>query len=123
MVKDCVVAVIVSAGLGVALCDVPPVPLAVPVTVMVCRPEGTVMFAAVVTVKVTVCEAEPFSVTLAGLKLQSAPAGKPAVQLPGAPVAEFVKLMVWVEPLTGAMVRTAVADCPAGIEAGVKGVL
>ena len=80
------------------------------------------MFATVVTVKVTVWGAKPSSITLLGVKLQSAPAGNPAVQLPGAPVTEFVKLIVWVEPFSGATVRTAVADCPAGIEAGVRAV-
>jgi hypothetical protein len=46
------------------------------------------------------------------------------VQLPGLePVfelVEFVKLMVWVEPLTGVRVKVAEVDCPAEMEAGVK---
>ena len=69
-------------------------PLAVPVTVIVCTPVGSAMLAAVVTVSVTVWEALPLRVTLGGVKLQSAPAGKPAVQLPGAELVEFVKLTV-----------------------------
>jgi hypothetical protein len=81
------------------------------------------MLAAVVMVKVTGTESVPSSVTLAGLKLQSAPAGRPAVQLPGAELVEFVKLMVAVEPFTGVMVRTAVAVCPAGMELGDRAVV
>ena len=67
----------------------------------------------------------PSSVTLVGLKVQRAPVGKPAVQLPGLePVLElieFVKLMVCVEPFTGAMVKVAEEDCPAETEAGDRG--
>jgi hypothetical protein len=82
------------------------------------------MLGVVETVSWTVFELTPSSVTLVGLKVQSAPAGKPAVQLPGVvPVeelAEFVKLIVSVEPFWGAMVRTATADCPAGTELGAR---
>ena len=67
----------------------------------------------------------PSSVTLVGLKVQRAPVGNPAVQLPGLePVfelIEFVKLMVCVEPFTGASVNVADADCPAKTEAGDRG--
>jgi hypothetical protein len=67
----------------------------------------------------------PSSVTLVGLKVQRAPVGNPAVQLPGLePVfelIEFVKLMVCVEPFTGASVNVAAADCPAKTEAGDRG--
>lgn len=67
----------------------------------------------------------PSSVMLVGLKAQRAPTGKPAVQLPGLePVLElieFVKLMVCVEPFTGATVKVAEADCPAKTEAGDRG--
>jgi hypothetical protein len=102
--------VAVTVRFTVAVWDVPPVPLGVPVTVMVCTPEGTVMLAAVEIVKVTVWEFVPSSVTLPGLKLQSAPAGRPAEQLCGFELVEFVKLMVWVEPFTGAMVNVTEAD-------------
>lgn len=112
--------VAVTVRFTVALCDVPPVPLAVPVTVMVCAPSA--ILAAVETVRVTVLEFTPSSVTLVGLNVQRAPAGKPAVQLPGLePVlelVEFVKLMVWVEPFTGEMVKVAAANCPAEMEPG-----
>jgi len=76
------------------------------------------MLAAVEMVKVTVWEFVPSSVTLAGLKLQSAPAGRPAEQLCGFELVEFAKFMVWVEPFTGAMVRVTKADCPAEMDAG-----
>jgi hypothetical protein len=120
-VKVSVVAVTVR--FTCAVCDPPNVPLAVPETVIVCTPVGKAMLAAVVMVKVTGTESVPSSVTLAGLKLQSAPAGRPAVQLPGAELVEFVKLMVAVEPFTGVMVRTAVAVCPAGMELGDRAVV
>ena len=84
----------VTVRLTFVVCDVPPVPLAVPVTVMVCTPVGIAILAAVVMVKVTVLELVPSSVTLEGLKLQSAPAGRFTVQLPGEEPVEFVKLMV-----------------------------
>jgi len=82
------------------------------------------MLGAVDTVSVTVCELTPLSVTLVGLNVQRAPAGRPAVQLPGVvpveEVAEFVKLTVSVDPFTGAMVNVAVADCPAETEPGAR---
>jgi len=78
----------------VALCEALLLPLEVPVTVIVCAPEGTAMLAAVVMVKATFWEALPLSVTLVGLKLQSVPAGRPAEQLPGAELVELVKLIV-----------------------------
>jgi hypothetical protein len=68
-------------------------------------------------VRVTVLELVPSRVTLVGLKVQSAPAGNPAVQLPW-PEPEFVKLIVCVEPFTGEMVSVADADCPAVTELG-----
>jgi hypothetical protein len=91
------------------------VPL-VPETVMACAPEGNVIFAAVVMVRTTgmVWRGLPSSVTLAGLKLQSAPAGRFAVQLPGFDAVEFVKFTVPVKPLVGAMVIVEVAVWPAG---------
>ena len=120
MVKLSVVGVTVA--LTFAVCDVPPTALGVPVTVMLCAPRA--MLGAVDTVSVTFCELAPLSVTLVGLNVQSAPAGKPAVQLPGIvpveEVVEFVKLMVSVEPFTGAMVNLAVADCPAETELGAR---
>jgi hypothetical protein len=78
----------------------------------------------VLTVKVTLfaSAALPSSVTLVGLKVQSAPAGRPAVQLPGlVPVLElkeFAKLMVCVEPFTGVKVNVVDVGCPAATEAG-----
>src|SRR5437764_5506329 len=103
------------------VCEVLPAPLDVPLTVIAVAAEDTAMLAVVVTVTVICWEFMPSSVTLVGLlgllgllKVQRAPAGKPAVQLPGEELVEFVKLMVCVEPLTGAMVKVAVADCPAG---------
>ena len=114
--------VAVTVRLTFAVCDVPPVPLAVPLTVMVSKPDA--MFAAVVTVKVTVFEFMPSSVTLVGLKLQRAPAGRPAVQLPlllpVLELVELVKLMVCVEPFTGARVNVTEAGCPAETEPGTK---
>ena len=69
----------------------------------------------------------PSSVTFLGLKVHRAPAGKPAVQLPGLePVLElmeFVKLMVCVELFTGVKVNVTEVDCPAEIEMGVSGVV
>src|SRR5271166_2187455 len=79
---------------------------------------GIAMLAVVAMVRVTVWEFVPSSVTLPGLKLQSAPAGRPAEQLCGFELVEFVKLIVWVEPFTGATVRVTEADCPAEIDAG-----
>ena len=84
-------------------CELPPVPLSVPVIVMVCRPVGTVMFAAVLIVKVVLpVGVTPPNVTIEGLKLQVAPAGRPE-QLLG------VKFRV-PAPLTGAIDRVEVAD-------------
>ncbi len=71
------------------------------------------------------------SVTLVGVrglvrfwKLQSAPAGRPAVQLPGVKLvgdpAELVKLMVSLVPCTRVRVKVAMADCPAEIDAGAS---
>jgi hypothetical protein len=117
-VKVWFVAVTVRLGLGDALCAAPPVPLAVPLTVIVCAPEGSAMFAVVLMVRVTFWEALPLSVTLCGLKLHSAPGGRPAGQLPGAELVEFVKLIVCVELFTGAMVKVTADDCPAGMDAG-----
>jgi len=112
--------VAVTIRLTLAVCDVPPVPLAVPVRVMEFAP--STMLGAVVTVSVTVLELTPSSVTPVGLKVQRAPAGKPAVQLPLLePVfelVEFVKLTVCVEPFTGVRVNVADADCPAETELG-----
>jgi hypothetical protein len=81
---------------------------------------GNAMLAALLMVTVTfmVWAGLPSSVTLAGLKLHSMPAGNPAEQLPGAELVELVKLMVCVEPFTGAMVKVTAADCPAGMVAG-----
>ncbi len=111
--------VVVTVRFTVALCDVPPAPLAVPVTVMVCEPNA--MLAAVVMVRVTVLEFMPSSVTLVGLKEQRAPTGKPAVQLdPVLELTELVKLMVWVEPFTGVKVNVAEVDCPAEMELGIR---
>src|ERR1700692_2091279 len=100
--------VAVTVRLTGAECELPPVPLAVPVTVIESVPRA--MFGAVLTVSVTFTEWVPSRVTLVGLKVQSAPVGKPAVQLPGVEplvleLSEFAKLMVWVEPFTGATVK------------------
>jgi len=73
------------------------------------------MFAAVATVRPTDTEEVPFSVTLAGLKLQSAPAGRPE-QLPPLETVELVKFTVPVKPPAGVMVIAEVAGgpvCPA----------
>jgi hypothetical protein len=51
----------------------------------------------------------PSIVTLVGVKLQSAPAGTPAVHPAGEP-----KLIVPVNPLAGVTVTVCVAICPAG---------
>jgi len=80
------------------------------------------MLATVVIVNVTVLTSAgtPSSATLDGLKLQAAPAGRPAVQLPGLEITpgldtiEFVKLTVPVKPVVGVRVMTEVAVCPAG---------
>jgi hypothetical protein len=69
------------------------------------------MFAALLMVRISICECVPSSVTLVGLKLQAVPAGKPVQLLE-------VKLTVCVELFTGATVRVTEADCPAGIDAG-----
>ena len=114
-VKDWLVAV--TLKFAVAVCDAPPAPLAMPVTV-IAGETGVAMLAEVVMVIVTFWDLVPSSVTLAGLKLQSAPAGRFAVQLPAEELVELVKLTVWVEPFTGAMVKVTEADCPAGTEVG-----
>ena len=75
IVKLSVVAV--SVRLMVVGIEVLPV---VPVTVMACVPSA--MFAEVAIVKVTFCEWTPSRMMLAGLKLQFAPEGRPAVQPP-----------------------------------------
>lgn len=62
--------------------------------------------------------------TLVGLKVHTVCCCRPAVQLPGVQLVgefvEFVKLMVSVEPFTGAIVSVAIADCPAEMELGVR---
>lgn len=130
MVKDSLVAVTVR--LTLAVCDRFPLPLGVPVTVMACAPVGSAMLATVVIVSCTVADGLALvSVTLVGVlgllrfwKLQSAPAGKPDVQLPGVELVgepdEFVKLMVSLVPCTRVRVKTAIADCPAEMDAGAK---
>jgi hypothetical protein len=99
------------------------VPL-VPVTVIASGPEANAMLADVVMVRATDigCAGFPSRVTLPGLKLQSAPAGKPAVQLPGLEAVEFVKFTVPVKPLVGVMFMLDVAVCPAGTLAGLRAV-
>ncbi len=101
-VKDWLVAVIVKDAVVVRV--VPPVPPSVPVIVMVCTPEGTVMLAVVVMVKVIVPVAgvPPKLTRPALLKLQDAPVGRP-LQLLG------LKLMVSA-PFTGVITRVAVVD-------------
>ena len=120
----------VTVRLTVAVCVVPPVPLAVPVTVIDCTPVGIAMLACVVMVRPTVAVGfAVVSVKLVGLlgspgllKVQSAPGGRPAVQLPGVELVgelvEFVKLMVALVPLVRVRVKVAVADCPAEMELG-----
>jgi len=61
------------------------------------------MFAVVAMVKVTVWELVPSSVTLVGLKPQLEPPGRPVQLLE-------VKLIVWVDPFTGEMVKVTEAD-------------
>ena len=106
----------VRVKLTVVVCDMPPVPLGVAVMVIVCAPVGITMLAVVAMVNVTGWESVPSSEKLAGLKLQVAPAGTPVQLLE-------VKVMLWWEPFTGAMVKTAVADCTAGAELGVRGLV
>jgi hypothetical protein len=119
--------VAVTVRLTGVVCDVFPLPLGVPVMVMVCAPAGSAILATVVIVSCTVTGVEPLSVTLVGLKLQSAPAGRPAVQLPGVELVgepdEFVKLMVSLRPCTKVRVKVAMADCPADTDAGAKGLV
>jgi hypothetical protein len=107
----------VTVRLTVAVCELPPTPLSVPVIVMVCAPEGIAMLGdvAMVTVMVGEPETPPKVTEPVPLKLQVAPAGKPE-QLLG------VKLTVPdpVTPLAGAMVKVDEADCPAEMEAGVS---
>jgi hypothetical protein len=74
--------------------------------------ETSAIFAAVVMVKATVCEWTPSRVTLVGLKLQTAPDGRPAVQPPRG-VDAGLKLTVWLNPLSGVTVIVEVAGCPA----------
>jgi hypothetical protein len=109
--------VAVTVRLTVAVCELPPTPLSVPVMVMVCAPEGIAMLGRVEMVTVMVGEPEtPPKVTEpVPLKLQVAPAGKPE-QLLG------VKFTVPdpVTPLAGAMVKVDEADCPAEMEVGVR---
>jgi hypothetical protein len=88
------------------------VPL-VPVTVMPCAPAGMAIFAAVEIVITTVAALEPFNVTLFGLKLHSAPAGRPEEQLPGNDEVEFVKVTVPVNPAVGVTVIVAAVEFPA----------
>jgi len=104
--------VLVTMRLTVAEPDALPL---VPVTVMFCAPEGSAIFGAVVTVKITVDALVPFKLTLPGLKEQSAPAGKPGLQLPTADEVEFVKLTAPVKPAAGVIVMVEVAVCPAEI--------
>jgi hypothetical protein len=84
-----------------------------PVIVTVCGPKGSTMFAAVLMVSTTVDGDAPLSVTLPWLKLQSAPAGKPAVQLPGLETVELVKVTGWMKLPAGVMVMVVLAVCPA----------
>lgn len=113
--KDWLVAVTVR--LTVAAIAVLPL---VPVIVIAEAPEGSAMLATVVIVNVACWEPLPLSVTLPGLKLQSAPAGRPAVQLPGLEAVELVKLTVPVKPLLGVMVTVEIEVCPAGTLAGLS---
>ncbi len=83
------------------------------VMVIVVGPEGA-MLGSVETVSVVVGLFEPLKVTLAGLKLQVAPVGRP-VQLLGL---KFTTIPV--EPLIGAIVSVDVADCPAETGVGVR---
>src|ERR1700720_3225587 len=73
--KDWLVAVTVRLTVVVSL-----LVLLEPVTVIACAPEGSAMLAAMEMLRVTpmVWAGLPSSVTLMGLKLQSAPAGRPA---------------------------------------------
>lgn len=127
--------VAVTVRLTLAVCDVLPLPLGVPVMVMACAPVGSAMLATVVMVTCTVADGFVLvSVTLVGVlgllrfwKLQRAPAGRPVVQLPGVELVgepdEFVKLMVSLRPCTKVRVKTAMADCPAETDAGARGLV
>jgi hypothetical protein len=108
--------VAVTVRLTVAVCELPPTPLSVPVIVMVWGPDGPMLgVVAMVTVTVPEPETPPKVTDPVPLKLQVAPAGRPEQLL-------AVKLTVPdpVTPLAGAMVNVAEADCPAGMEAGVR---
>jgi hypothetical protein len=72
------------------------------------------MLARVEMVSSVVAGLVPSKLTLAGLKLQVAPAGSP-VQLLGL---KFTTIPV--EPAMAVMVNVAVADCPAGTGLGVS---
>lgn len=91
----------------------------IPVTVIVWGPAGKAMFGAVVMVRPTDTEDLPFSVTLAGLKLQRAPAGKPE-QLPPLETVELVKFTVPVKPPAGVIVIADVVGGPVCPEVTVR---
>src|SRR5208283_5378029 len=78
-----------------------------------CGPDAA-MLATVAIVNVVVALSTPSKVTLAGLKLQVAPVGRP-VQLLGL---KFTTVPV--EPVTAEMVKTTDADCPAARGLGVR---
>ncbi len=86
----------------------------VPVTVMACAPEGRAILGNVVIVRMTEVGRAP-----GWLKLQSAPVGRPAEQLPGFDTVELVKLTAPVKPFTGAIAIVNVAVCPAATVAAV----
>lgn len=83
------------------------------VMVIVVGPDAA-MLGSVAIITVVVGLFEPVNVTLAGLKLQVAPVGRP-VQLLGL---KFTTMAV--EPLIGEIVSVDVADCPAEIDVGLR---
>jgi hypothetical protein len=82
------------------------------VTVIVCAPLGTVIFARVVMVMATVTGVVPSKVTLIGLKVQVAPEGNPA-QLLGLTLTTAA-----VDPGIAAIISVigGEVECPAAIE-------
>ena len=84
------------------------------VILIVVGPDGAMLGSVEIVTVTGGALAVPVKVTLAGLKLQVAPAGRP-VQLLGL---KFTTVPT--EPVTGAMVKVALADCPAEMGLGAR---